>query len=313
MEDIKDPRTKMAAVIRELNKILVGKDDIIHTVFCAMLAGGHVLLEDVPGVGKTTLALGISSVLALKYKRVQFTPDVLPSDVTGFMMFNRKTNEFEYKEGAVMTNLLLADEINRTSSKTQSALLEVMEERRTTVDSVTHELPQPFFVLATENPNGSAGTQKLPESQLDRFMVRISIGYPQLSDEVRIYQGQQRSALASVQQVLTADEFVQMQECADRVETSEAICEYLARLVKATRDHEMTELGLSPRGGIAVLQMAKAKAYLDGRDYVIPEDIRDVWEATAYHRILVDKRGKINGIGAKEISEDVFQSVSLPE
>lgn len=304
---------KMKKVIAELNKIFVGKDDIIEMVLCAMLAGGHVLIEDVPGVGKTTLALGISRVMDLSYKRVQFTPDVLPSDVVGFMMFNRKSNEFEYKEGAVMTNLLLADEINRTSSKTQSALLEVMEERKATVDSVTHPLPEPFFVLATQNPLGYAGTQKLPESQLDRFMIQISVGYPDFQSELEIYRGRQREALDRVNCVLHADEFINMQKEVANVSARDSIYAYLTDLVRKTREHEDIELGISPRGGLALLNMAKAHAFLMNRDYVVPEDILDVWDVTVSHRIVLSKKGRMNGISLSDVFEDIRKRTRIPE
>ncbi|MCH5272812.1 MAG: MoxR family ATPase [Lachnospiraceae bacterium] len=305
--------TNIIKVMDELNKVVVGKDTIIEYVLCAMLAGGHVLIEDVPGVGKTTLALGISQALALSYKRVQFTPDVLPSDVTGFMMYNKKINDFEYKEGAVMTNLLLADEINRTSSKTQSALLEVMEEGKVTVDSVTRELPEPFFVLATQNPLGYAGTQRLPESQLDRFMVQVSMGYPDMESEMLIYQGKQREAMKQVHQVLTKEEFTRMQEQVRQVEIKDSVCEYLAKLVQSTRRNPQIELGISPRGGLALLNMAKANAYLQNRDYVVPEDILDVWEVTVCHRIVLSQKGRMSGVGLYELLEEIKVSVPMPK
>lgn len=298
---------------RELNKVVVGKDREIRQVLCAMLAGGHILLEDVPGVGKTTLAVGISRVLDLSYQRIQFTPDVLPSDVTGFMMYNKKTNEFEYKEGAVMTHLLLADEINRTSSKTQSALLEAMEEGSITVDAVTYPLPEPFFVLATENPFGSAGTQRLPESQLDRFMIRISLGYPDPESELQIYQGRQREAMRQVQKVLSGEEFQKMRQQAAEVELSDRVGRYLTELVNRTRKHPYIELGISPRGGIAIVKMAKAHAFLQGRSYVIPEDIADVWGITAAHRIVLGRKGKLGGISMESLMEELLKSVPMPE
>ena len=300
-------------VMDELNKVVVGKDHIIEKVLCAMLAGGHVLIEDVPGVGKTTLAVGISQALALSYKRVQFTPDVLPSDVTGFMMYNKKLNDFEYKEGAVMTNLLLADEINRTSSKTQSALLEVMEEGSVTVDSVTRALPEPFFVLATQNPLGYAGTQRLPESQLDRFMIQVSMGYPDVESEMLIYQGKQREAMEQVQQVLTKERFASLQQQAKQVEVKESVCEYLTKLVQKTRNHVQIELGISPRGGLALINMAKANAFLQNRSYVVPEDILDVWEVTVSHRIVRSQKGRLSGAGMHELLEVIQMSIPMPK
>jgi len=304
---------KIRQMIQELNKVVVGKDKTIEQILCAMLAGGHILIEDVPGVGKTTLAVGISRAMDLKYKRVQFTPDVLPSDVTGFMMFNKKSNEFEYKEGAVMTNLLLADEINRTSSKTQSALLEVMEEGRVTVDSTTYALPTPFFVLATQNPLGYAGTQRLPESQLDRFMIQVSMGYPDLESEMQIYTGRSREAIESVQKVLGIEEFAAMQEAVKQVEMKDSVCRFLTAFVQGTRRHPMVELGISPRGGLALVAMAKAHAFLSERDYVVPEDLMEVLEITAAHRVVMNRRGKMEGKTPAMVFADVLEKLSLPE
>lgn len=306
-------RVEVEQMVEELNKVIVGKDRVIRQILCAMLAGGHVLLEDVPGVGKTTLAVGISRVMDLSYRRIQFTPDVMPSDVTGFMMYNKKTNEFEYKTGAVMTSLLLADEINRTSSKTQSALLEAMEEGSVTVDAVTYPLPAPFFVLATENPLGSAGTQRLPESQLDRFMIRVSMGYPDLESELQIYQGRQREAMEQVEKIISKEDFVKMQQEVAAVELKDNVGRYLTKLVHKTREHAGIELGLSPRGGLALVGMAKAYAFLQNRMYVIPEDIADVWEITAAHRIVIGRKGKMSGLGLAEVFQDVFASVPMPE
>jgi len=300
------------SVLHEIGKVVAGKKSITEQVLCAMLAGGHILIEDVPGVGKTTLALAISQALELSYRRVQFTPDVLPSDVTGFMMFNHKVNDFTYKEGAVMTNLLLADEINRTSSKTQSALLEVMEEGHVTVDSVTRELPKPFFVLATQNPFGYAGTQKLPESQLDRFMIQVSMGYPDLKGEIEIYQGRQREAISQVRQVLTGEQFMDMQQAVESTEVKDSIFEYLAKIVQATRSHPLIELGISPRGGIAMLHMAKAYAFLQGRDYVVPEDILDIMYVTAAHRIVLNQKGRMSGTDLHQLLEEVQMGIKMP-
>ena len=306
-------RQEMETMVDELNKVIAGKDSVIRQVICALLAGGHVLLEDVPGVGKTTLALGISRILALDYRRLQFTPDVMPSDVTGFMLYNRKTNEFEFKPGAVMTNLFLADEINRTSSRTQSALLEAMEEEAVTVDSVTYPLPKPFFVLATENPVGSAGTQRLPESQLDRFMIRISMGYPDPESELLIYQGRQREAMERVQRVFSREEFEHLQTQVAQVEMKENVGRYMVKLVRKTREHEDIELGISPRGGLALVGMAKAFAFLHGRTYVVPEDIADVWNATVAHRIVLSRKGKMNGAVLEDVLAEILKSVPMPE
>lgn len=222
----------------EINKVVVGKDEIIEKVMAAIFAGGHILLEDVPGVGKTTLAVAFSRTLSLDYRRIQFTPDVLPSDVVGFSMFNKKTNEFEFKEGAAMCNLLLADEINRTSPKTQAALLEVMEEKKVTVDGTTHFLPKPFIVIATENPVGYVGTQKLPESQLDRFMVRLSMGYPDKKSEMDIYKGHSYDALDTVEHVISAQDIIAIRDEIEKITVKEEIYEYVVNLVRNSRENE---------------------------------------------------------------------------
>ena len=249
---------------KEISKAIVGKENIIDKVLAAIFAGGHVLLEDVPGVGKTTLALAFAKTLSLEYKRIQFTPDVLPSDVVGFSMFNKKINDFEFREGAAMCNILLADEINRTSPKTQAALLEVMEEGKVTVDGTTHYLPDPFFVIAT---------QKLPESQLDRFMIKMSMGYPDEKSEIDIYNGRSYSALDEVREVISSEDIVNIRKTVENVHIDEKLMEYLVRIVRLSRENQYVSLGISPRGGIALVKMSKSTAYMNGRDYVIPEDI----------------------------------------
>ena len=253
-------------VISEVRKVVIGKDEIIIKVLLSILAGGHILIEDIPGVGKTTLALAMSKALSLDYKRMQFTPDVLPSDVTGFTMLNKETNRFEYKKGAAMTNLFLADEINRTSSKTQSALLELMEEGKVTVDGKTYKLPDPYIVIATQNPVGSIGTQMLPESQMDRFIVRLTMGYPNIASEVEMLKTKQNYvSVDSVQPVVTAAELIKAKEVVDQVYINDAVLEYIVRLADATRNDQYLKLGLSPRGTIALLKMTKATALLKDR------------------------------------------------
>ena len=302
----------MEAVVLEVKKTIAGKDEIIIKVLAAMLAGGHILLEDVPGVGKTTLAVAFSKVLSLDYKRVQFTPDVLPSDVVGFSMFNKKNNEFEYKEGAAMCNLLLADEINRTSPKTQAALLEVMEERRVTVDGETHYLPDPFIVIATQNPVGYVGTQKLPESQLDRFMIKLSMGYPDEQNEINIYKGRSYSALEEVNKVLEKESIHLMKQKVEQVHIDEKIYEYITKLVRDTRDNPYISLGISPRGGLAMINMAKALAYLYGRDYVVPEDVLEALPDVAVHRIVLSSKAKANGYNDTDIIEELKRRIAIP-
>lgn len=299
----------MIEEVKEIEKILVGKEQVLRKVFAAMLAGGHVLIEDVPGVGKTTLALGISKIFAFSFKRVQFTPDVLPSDVTGFMMLDRKENDFVYKEGAVMTNILLADEINRASAKTQAALLEVMEENQVTVDSVTRSLPNPFIVLATQNPFGYAGTQRLPESQLDRFMIQVSIGYPSLEAEIQMYRGKLQG---QVIQHFNPEKFLQMREQVQQIEVKDRIYEYIARIVQATRTSADIELGVSPRGGLALIAMAKAWAFLNSRSFVIPEDVWDVFDVTISHRVIWWKRVKAKE-NIRGFLENLSKTIPVPK
>ncbi|MBQ3664641.1 MAG: MoxR family ATPase [Lachnospiraceae bacterium] len=296
----------------EITKAVVGKDEIIEQVLAAIFAGGHVLLEDVPGVGKTTLALAFSRALSLDYRRIQFTPDVLPSDVVGFSMVNKKINDFEFREGAAMCNILLADEINRTSPKTQAALLEVMEEAKVTVDGVTHFLPNPFIVIATQNPMGYVGTQKLPESQLDRFMIRLSMGYPDKQSEMDIYNGKSNAALDQVQEVIGIDQIKEIRSRVGNVRVDDKLMEYLITFVRSSRENELISLGISPRGGIALIKMAKSRALMDERDYVVPEDIINSIEAVATHRIVLSSKAKANGYNEKMIIEEMKNALVIP-
>lgn len=304
---------KASEIIREVKKAVVGKDEIISKVLMVILAQGHILLEDIPGVGKTTLALAFSKAIALDYKRMQFTPDVMPSDVTGFSVYNRETGTLEYKPGAALCNLFLADEINRTSSKTQSALLEVMEEGKITVDGVTHPTPKPYIVIATQNPVGSAGTQLLPESQLDRFMVCLTMGYPAPHDEVEILKRKQGiDPLETVQQTASADDLIAMQKETDAVYLSDAVYDYIARLSAATRENKMIQLGASPRASIALLKMAQAMAYLSGRDYVLPGDVQYVFPDVIGHRIVMSSQAKIGGVSPGSVLKSILKQVPAP-
>ena len=297
-------------IIEEVNKAFIGKEEIVRKLLMTIYAGGHVLLEDCPGVGKTTLAVAFSKVLGLDNKRIQFTPDTLPSDVTGFTMLNRETNEFEYREGAANCQLLLADEINRTSPKTQSALLEVMEEHTITVDGVTHVLPMPFICIATQNPLGSAGTQPLPESQIDRFMVSLSIGYPSLEDQMKIIHSQRYNhPLEDLKEVTNAQNILEIQEYLSSVRMADSVLAYAIRLCEETREHALVELGVSPRGVLALVKMAKANAILEGRNYVIPEDIQNVYLDVCKHRIILRPQAQIEGVGAEELLEEIMNKI----
>lgn len=297
---------------QEVQKVVMGKEQIIEKVLVAMLAGGHILLEDIPGVGKTTLALAFSRVMSLKYKRTQFTPDVLPADITGFSLYNKKTDSFDYVEGAALCNIYLADEINRTSPKTQSALLEVMEEGKVTVDGVTRPVPKPFFVLATQNPLGSVGTQRLPESQMDRFMIRLSIGYPDRENEILMLKGENVDILEQVEPVVDGEEFMEMQRQAEQVFVSDSLYGYIIDLVNETRKSEDFSLGISPRGTIAFYRMAKAMAYVKGRDYLTPEDVLAVFEDIAAHRVVLSSRARAKGMDIHEALEQVRMGLSMP-
>lgn len=300
-------------VIREVRKVFIGKDEIIEKVLMAIYAGGHILLEDAPGVGKTTLALGMSRALDLSYKRIQFTPDTMPSDITGFSVYNKTTGELEYKPGAADCHLLLGDEINRTSPKTQAALLEVMEEGSVTVDGITHVLEKPFICIATQNHYGAAGTQALPESQLDRFMIRLSIGYPERDSQVQILKT--RRGIGDLDQVkpkMNRDDIREIQGYLYSIRMIDDILYYITDLCVATRQHPMVELGVSPRGISALAQIVRARAVLRERDYVIPEDVQAVFKDVCAHRIVMKPQAKIEGITAEDVLQKVMQQVKAP-
>ena len=303
---------KLEQVQAEVNKVIKGKEDVVKKVLAAVIAGGHILMVDIPGVGKTTLATTFAKSMSMHYKRVQFTPDVLPSDILGFSMYNSATKDFEYREGAVFTNLFLADEINRTSPKTQSALLEVMEEKTATVDGVTRPLPDPFVVIATENPYGSSGTQMLPESQLDRFMVCLSMGYPSHADAVAILKGNAGKPLSKVQEVISMEEVLALRAMTNDLYVKDEIYEYIVNLVEATRTMEIFSMGASPRGTIALLRMAKAMAVIDGRDYVCAKDVQDVARDVLGHRVKLSARGKAQGITMQQAIGMVIANVTAP-
>ena len=297
-------------IMAEVNKAFIGKNEIVEKVLMTIYAGGHVLLEDCPGVGKTTLALAFSRALGVSCKRVQFTTDTLPSDITGFTMFNRETNHFEYREGAANCHLLLADEINRTSPKTQSALLEVMEEHTVTVDGVTHQLPSPFVCIATQNPLGAAGTQPLPESQLDRFMVCLSVGYPTLENQMKIIRAQRyNNPLEDVKAVTTAENLVEVQQYLSSLRLADEVLRYAIRLCETTREHPLVELGVSPRGILALVKMAQAHAVLEERNYVVPEDVQAVFEDVCTHRMVLRPQARVDGVTGRDILRQIMTQV----
>ena len=299
-------------MLKEIGKAVNGKDEVIYKILLTMLAGGHILLEDMPGVGKTTLALAISKTLSLSCKRIQFTPDVLPTDVVGFNMYHKETDSFVFKKGAAFCHLLLADEINRTSSKTQSALLELMEEGAVTIDGVTHPLPKPHIVIATQNPITCVGTQRLPESQLDRFMVRLSLGYPGTEHEIALLKARRTgNPLDKVIPVAGTDTLLRMRQEVENIFVSDTLYEYVVALTNATRHHGSVKLGVSPRGSLALMQLAKASAFAQGRDYLLPDDIHFVCDDVFNHRILLHgTAGGTEETGA--VVREILESTPLP-
>ena len=306
---------KLQAIISEVQKAVIGKQAVIEKVLMALLADGHILLDDIPGVGKTTLALALSRALGLQYNRIQFTPDVLPSDIVGFSVYNKETGGFTYKSGVVTnTNLLLGDEINRTSSKTQSALLEAMEERQVTVDGSTYPLQTPFTVIATQNNVGTAGTQTLPYAQMDRFLVRLSIGYPDYEAQMTILRDRQNAEpLTAVREVVTRDEVVRMQREVRAVTAKDVVLDYITRLAMASREHPMLELGISPRGALFLDRMAKAHAYLAGRDYVTGEDVQAVFCDVCAHRVILSQEARLGAKSAQDVLQELLHRVDVPD
>lgn len=304
---------KIQNILTEIESVIVGKNENVEKILMAILAQGHVLMEDVPGVGKTTTALTFAKVLGLDTRRVQFTSDTVPSDVIGYSVYDKKEDSFVYKPGAIMTNLLLADEINRTSSKTQSALLEAMEEHRVTIDGRTYELPTPFVVLATQNPTGSAGTTLLPSSQLDRFLIRLSMGYPDHKSQINILRDRHsENPLDRVMPVVTKDELLSLVQETRNVEANDRIFDYITTLAEATRTHPMVELGVSPRGALALCRMAKAHAFLAGRDFVVPEDVASVFPDVCAHRLILSAKARMMEEKAENILAEILKSVDMP-
>lgn len=298
----------------EIKKVIIGKDDVIEKVLTAILAQGHILMEDVPGVGKTTMAMAFSKVLGLDNKRVQFTSDTMPSDIIGFSVYDKQSGKFEYKPGTIMTNLLLADEINRTSSKTQSALLEAMEERHVTVDGITHDLPKPFIVIATQNQVGSAGTQLLPSSQLDRFLIRTSMGYPDMKSQIEIMKERHHeNPLDNIVPITNKETLNNLIYEAQNTFVADAVYAYASELIEETRHNQYVQLGISPRGALALCRAAKAHAFLEGLDYTTPDDVAAVFTDVCAHRLVLEAKARLHELSAEEILGDILKSVKKPD
>jgi MoxR-like ATPase len=306
-------RGKLEEVVKNVEKVIIGKKDAIELLLISLLCEGHVLIEDVPGVGKTSLVSALARSLDLEFGRIQFTPDILPSDITGINIYNRKTGEFEFRPGAAMSNILLADEINRTTPKTQSSLLEIMEERQATVDGVTYKMKTPFMVLATQNPIDYLGTYPLPEAQLDRFFMKIKIGYPGMDEEVKIIKRFQReNPLASLESVVNKSEVLEMQKALTDVIIKDEIEEYIAKIIRETRANSDIQLGVSPRGGISLAKASKAKALYEGRNYVIPDDVKKMVVPVLAHRIIVKPQSSLKGLTVNGILGNILETVPVP-
>lgn len=305
--------TDPVSILKELKKAVVGKDEVLTMALISILARGHILIEDIPGVGKTTMALAFSKALGLDYQRVQFTPDVLPSDIVGFSLFDKQSGKMVYKPGAILCNLFLADELNRATSRTQSALLEAMEEGSVTVDGETHPVPDPFIVIATQNPVGSSGTQLLPESQLDRFMVKLSLGYPEHNHELDLLTRKQLgNPLETVNCVANRQELADMRREVDRVYTDKKILDYTIRLSNTSRSHESLIHGASPRASLAVIAMAKAAAWVQNRDYVVPDDVELIYPCTVAHRLVLTPEAKSSGKTQQSVLDEILSRTPAP-
>ena len=309
--DFLESHANILKIIEQTENIILGKQDVIKMTIISLLCQGHVLIEDVPGVGKTTLASALSKIVGLKYKRAQFTPDVMPSDITGFSVYNKITNELEYKEGLALCNILLADEINRTSPKTQSSLLEVMEEGTITVDGKTHHVPTPFMVIATQNPIGFVGTHPLPEAQLDRFIMRISIGYPDAANEIKIISDRKtENPIDKIKTVITAADILTAQSIVKKIHIDETLYKYIVDLVAKTRSHQYITLGASPRASLSLMRLSQARAFLEKRDYIIPEDILNMYVPAISHRIILKQEAKLKKINTEDILNDIKKLVA---
>ena len=306
-------KNSIASIMESISKVIVGKDETIEKLLVALLSGGHVLIEDVPGVGKTTLVHAIAKTIGCSFKRIQFTPDLLPSDITGISTYNFNKGEFEFRQGPIVSNIILADEINRSSPKTQSSLLEAMQERQITVDGSTYKLPEPFIVLATQNPIEYEGTFPLPEAQLDRFTMRISMGYPTFTEEKKIlsrFKG--ASPIDSLSPVAAGEDILTMQKAVEEVFVEDSIQDYIVQLIQATRNHPDIYLGCSPRGSIALFNACRALAYIRGRGYVIPDDVKELITNTLAHRLLLRTEAKLQGKTEQAVIADIVKGIKVP-
>lgn len=313
MQSVQDLATAVQRVINNVERVIVGKADAVAFSLIAVICRGHVLIEDVPGVGKTVLTKSIARSIGCTFKRIQFTPDLLPSDVTGVSVYNQKTGNFEFRPGPVMAQIVLADEINRATPKTQSALLEAMEEGQITIDGVSHRLPEPFMVMATQNPIEYEGTFPLPEAQLDRFMMSIQLGYPKATDEINILESQQQQhPLEDLAQIMAADELIHIQSQIRLIHVDQSICEYIVAIASATRNHTNIYLGVSPRGSLALFRASQALAAIRGRGYVIPDDVKLLARPTLAHRIIVTPAARVRSITSDAILDEILQSVPVP-
>jgi len=310
---VEDPKSIAERILANVERVIIGKRDAVRLALIALMCRGHVLIEDVPGVGKTILARSLAMSSGCAFRRIQFTPDLLPTDVTGVSIYNQKTGDFEFRPGPILAQVVLADEINRATPKTQSALLEAMEERQATVDGVTYPMPQPFIVLATQNPIEYEGTFPLPEAELDRFFLRIQLGYPSPADEVEIMDAQQYAhPIESLEQVTDPDEILAMQLAVKEVYVDPLIKEYIAGVVDATRHHESVYLGASPRGSLAIYRACQAWALLDGRDYVTPDDVKTLAYPTLGHRIIISPSARVKDVSPADIVNGCLQRVPVP-
>ncbi|MBR2736342.1 MAG: MoxR family ATPase [Firmicutes bacterium] len=311
-EEIESSAGRIGRIIANIEKVILGKHSMVELTVLALICGGHVLIEDVPGVGKTSLVSALAKTVSCDFNRIQFTPDVMPSDITGFSVYNQKTGEFEFRAGAVISNIVLADEINRASAKTQSSLLEAMEEKQVTVDTQTYTLPEPFMVLATQNPIDSFGTYPLPEAQIDRFLMKLSIGYPSLDEEINIAL-HVKEARAALESVTTGEEVLELRVLADRVYISPDLARYIVSIVAATRDHPDLVLGCSPRGSIAMFQICRAYALARGRGFVIPDDVKYLAPYVLSHRLSLSREARIRKIGGKDIIDSILSRAAVPK